>query len=184
MNESEHRCPSCGTIMIQTGAFEGKAVYKCKSCGRQELVELASQDNSVFLTKRADLLARTIKGVIDWKITQWDYLRRDLQDFMGHYDEARTDIHLHMAVIACVTYGFHNMDTTIYKESKHIFKLTERIYKQHCKMLKKTGGGSIKDVERYEEYRAMYKACRNEYRNTKLAWKLALTVAKTFLPKI
>ena len=181
MNESDLRCPTCGTIMTQTGSFESKVSYKCKSCGRTESVELDTQNNSVFQTKRAELMSRTIKGVIDWKITQWDYLRRDIQDFMGHYEEARGDIHLHMAIIACVTYGFHNMDTSIYRESKHMFKLTERIYKQHCKLLKKTGGGSIKDVGRYEEYRAMYKACRNEYRNTKLAWKLAFAVAKTFI---
>ena len=184
MNTTDLRCASCGTIMTQTGSFDGKVNYKCKGCGRQETVELAAGDNSVFWTKRADLLSRVATGVIDWKITQWDTLRRDIQDFVGHYDEARGDIHLHMSVIACVTCGFHNMNTEIYRESKHIFKLTEKIYKQHCKLLKKTGGGSIKNVERYEDYRTMYKACRNEYRNTKLAWKIAFTMVKTILPKI
>ena len=183
MNTSDQRCAACGTIMTQTGSFEGKVIYKCKGCGRQETVELAVGDNSVYQIGRADLLTRTAKGVLDWKITQWDALRRDVQDFMGRYDEARKDIHLHMAIIACVTYGFHNMNTEIYRESKHIFKLTERIYKQHCKLLKKTGGGSIQNVERYEEYRSMYKICRNEYRNTKLAWKIAFSILKT-IPRI
>ena len=183
MNTSDQRCAACGSIMTQTGSFEGQVQYKCKSCGRTETVALAAEDNSVFQIKRADLLTRTAKGVLDWKITQWDTLRRDLQDFLGHYDEARGDIHLHMAIIACVTYGFHNMNTEVYRESKHIFKMTERIYKQHRKLLKKTGGGIITNVERYEEYRTMYKSCRNEYRNTKLAWKLVFSILKT-IPKI
>lgn len=184
MNQSEHRCPSCGMIMIQTGALEGKAIYKCKGCGRQEYVDLAAEGNMTFLTKRAELLSRTAKGVLDWKITQWDTLRRDIQDFMGSYDDARDDIHLHMAVIACVTYGFHNMNTQIYKECKRPFKFTEQLYKQHRKLLKKTGSGNIQNIEKYVEYRTMYKACRNEYRNTKLAWKLAFTVAKKLIPHI
>ena len=183
MNTDDKRCGTCGTTMTQTGSFEGKVTYKCKGCGRQETVELSVEDNSVFWTKRAELLARTAKGVLDWKITQWDALRRDVQDFVGQYEEARRDIHLHMAIIACVTYGFHNMNTEVYRESKHIFKMTERIYKQHCKLLKKTGDGNIKNVERYEEYRSMYKICRNEYRNTKLAWKIVFSVLKT-IPKL
>ena len=76
------------------------------------------------------------------------------------------------------------MDSEKYTECKQIFKVTERLYKIHCKALKETGGGSIEDVEKYEEYRVMYKKCRNEYRNTKIMWKAALTVAKLFIPKI
>ena len=184
MNESEFRCSACGTIMTQTGSCEGKILYKCKSCGRQDSVTLAVEDNTTFWVKRAELLARAEKGVIDWKITQWDYLRRDLQSFMGSYDDARYDIHLRMAVIACVTYGFHNMDTPIYKESKPMFKYTERLYKQHRKLLKKTGIGNIQNAEKYEDYRDMFKDCRNEYRNKKLAWKISIALVKRLLPHI
>lgn len=184
MNGTERRCPKCGMLMTQTGAFDGVTRYKCKGCGYMESVQMEASDNTVFQEKRADLLARVGQGVIDWKITQWDYLRRDIQDFMAHYDDARHDIHFHMALIACFTCGFRDMNNEIYKECKTIFKLTERLYKQHCKLMKKSGGGNIRNVERYEEYRSMYKACRNDYRNTKIAWKIAFSLVKTVLPKI
>ena len=63
MNTDDKRCGTCGTTMTQTGSFEGKVTYKCKGCGRQETVELSVEDNSVFWTKRAELLARTAKGL-------------------------------------------------------------------------------------------------------------------------
>ena len=184
MNGVDYRCPRCGSIMAQTGSVNGKVTYHCKSCGYNEYVTISNDDNSEYWMKRAELLSRTTKGVMDWKITQWDQLRRDILDFVGRYDQAHVDIHFKMALIACLTSGFHDMDSEKYKECKQIFKVTERLYKIHCKALKETGGGSIEDVEKYEEYRVMYKKCRNEYRNTKIMWKAALTVAKLFIPKI
>ena len=36
--------------------------------------------------------------------------------------------------------------------------------------------------EDYEDYRKQYKKCRNEYRNTKILWKVAFTIGKKLIP--
>ena len=57
------------------------------------------------------------------------------------------------------------------------------MYKAKLKILKKQMDPELYDsVSDYKESRAKYKKCLNQYRNTKLAWKLVFTVAKKFIP--
>ena len=88
-----------------------------------------------------------------------------------------------MAIIACLTKGFHDLDDRRYKECKRIFKITEKVYKRYLKdpLSVADAMGEAGPVE-YEDYRKQYKHCRNEYRNTKLAWKLAYTIGKKLVP--
>jgi len=53
------------------------------------------------------------------------------------------------------------------------------MYKQHLKVLKNQADPKLTEsVNEYKELRAKYKKCRNEYRNTKLAWKAVFFVFK------
>lgn len=167
--------------MVQTGTAAGKMVYHCKGCGHDEYVTVSEDGKSAFEMKRAELLSRTTKSVLGVDVGQWEYLHRDILNFIGHYEEARHDIHLQMAIVACITDGFRDMDSEKYKQTKRIFKVTEKMYKAHLRALKQLGCGQIEDVEHYEEYRSLYKNCRNEYRNTKLMWKIAMSVGKILI---
>lgn len=175
---AEKKCPNCGFLMVQTGTTGGKMLYHCKGCGHDEYVDISTEGLSAFEMKRAELLTRVSKSILGCDVGQWDYLRRDILDFIGHYEQTRNDIHLQMAIVACITHGFRDMDNEIYKQTKLIFKVTEKMYKAHLKAIKRMGHGQIKDVEQYEEYRVMYKNRRNEYRNTKLMWKAVMSLGK------
>ena len=186
METKDYRCARCGSIMKQTGSEHGKVIYHCNSCGYNDFVALANDDNSDYWQKRAELLARVRKGIFDWQTTNWEYLRKDIVDFTGRYDAARYDMYFKMALIACVTDGFHDLNSEKYKQCKMIFKVTEKIYKSYLKdpeakahFEKETGNSGV--IE-YEEYREMYKRCRSEYRNTKIFWKAFSMIAKKLVP--
>ncbi len=186
MNNNDRRCSRCGSVMVQTGSEHQKVAYSCKCCGYKEYVTMASDDNSAYWEKRSEILGRVRKGVIDWKVTQWQYLRDDILKFTASYEAARKDIYFMMGIIACLTKGFHDMNSDEYKECKRIFKITEKVYKKYRKdplasehFASETGSSGI--VE-YEDYRKLYKTCRNEYRNTKLVWKAVFFVAKKLIP--
>lgn len=168
--------------MKQTGAERQRVLYHCSSCGYNDVVTISAEDNSDYWQKRSELLARVRNGIFEWQTAQWDYIRRDIIDFTSRYDTARHDIYFTIAIVACITHGFHDMDSEKYKQCKTMFKLTERIYKRYLKdanpetnFAKETGSDGITG---YEEYRVMYKKCRNEYRNTKLAWKMVYSIFK------
>lgn len=184
MGVADYKCPNCGTVMVQTGMLGEKVAYHCKGCGYDRYITLSADQNTEMGMKRALLLNRVSQGIVTDDISQWERLNQELLDFMGHYDSARKDIHMQMAIVACLTSGFRNMDKSIYQKCKLIFKVTERMYKSHCKALKKMGQGCIDNVEQYEEYRKLYKHCRNEYRNTKIMWKIVFSIVKRFVPKI
>ncbi len=185
MNLRDRKCPKCGGPMIQTGAERGIVHYKCRSCGYEDSVVLPAGDNEVYWQARSQLLGRVRLGVSQWETTQWDILSRDIHRFMTNYEAARVDIYFKMAQIACMTSGFHNLNNEQYKECKQLFKLTEKIYKAYCKNPVNphvyddaTGNAGFDD---YQEYRDLYKKCRNEYRNTKLMWKAAFSILKFFI---
>ena len=154
MNNQDHRCSQCGSKMVQTGTEYQTAIYHCRSCGNTEYVQVAISEKTDYLHKRSMLLGRVRKGVIDWEITQWDALREDIMNFTIAYHAARNDIYMHM-----------------------------KVYKRYLKDPSSTVAemGESGAVE-YEDYRKQYKQCRNEYRNTKLAWKLALAIGKKLIP--
>ncbi len=184
---TDTNCPRCGGEMKQTGGENNRVRYHCPFCGSDAYVELSSDDNVEYWHKRAEILERVRIGVFEWKTAPWDYICRDVVNFMGRYEEASVDVRLKMALVACMTQGFHAMDAEKYKECKMIFKATEKIYKAHLKALERAMREFPKaeDIAVYEEHRALYKKCRDEYRNTKLLWKAGFFVVKKiffFLP--
>ncbi len=180
---NDHKCPRCGMMMTQTGVEMQTAIYHCRSCGYNEYVKISDNDNTDFLHKRSMLLGRVRKGIIDWEVTQWDTLRNEIMDFTIAYDAARNDIYFDMAIIACITKGYHDLDDKRYKECKRIFKVTEKVYKRYAKhpetLPSEMNFGT--PVE-YEEARGMYKKCKYDYQNKKLAYKVLFTVAKKLIP--
>ena len=180
MNNTTTICPRCGADMTQSGAEHNKVYYHCGYCGYNMSVEMSSDDNAEYWQQRSNLLQRVAAAVLDWKTAGWDYLAKDIVNFMGRYEEARFDVCLKTATIACLTKGFHDMDDEKYKECKIIFKATEKVYKQHIKALKDTikEFPNPEDVAKYQEYRVLYKKLRDEYRNTKILWKMGFTIGK------
>ena len=176
------KCPQCGAKMNQVGAEGNKALYHCTCCGHNATVTLSADDNADYLVKKGELLSRSFRGITEWKTTSWDYLRKDLLDFMGRYEDAKSDMRFHMALLACITNGFHYITAETYKECKTIYKLCEKLYKTKLRELKqKPDVTATEQVAEYEKNRALYKKCRNDYRNTKIAWKIAFTVFKKLL---
>ena len=173
MTDTNTRCSRCGAEMTQSGAEHNKVHYHCNFCGNNTFLELSANDNAEYWQKRKQLLERVYMGVLEWKITSWNTLAKDIVLFMSHYEDARVDVCIKMAAVVCLTNGFHDMNNEKYKECKLIFKTTEKIYKKQCKALESTlkEFPNPEDVAKYEEYRVLYKKCRNEYLNTKLLWK-------------
>ncbi len=180
MNNTTTLCPRCGAEMTQSGADRDQVHYHCSFCGNNIHVEMSSEENADYWQQRSTLLQRVYAAVLDWKTAGWDYLAKDVVSFIGRYEDARYDVCLKTATIACLTKGFHDMDDEKYKESKMTFKVTEKIYKKHIKALASTVKEFPQpdDVAMYQEYRVLYKKLRDEYRNTKILWKVGFTVGK------
>ncbi len=175
------KCPNCGGIMRQTGADLHNVRYSCPYCAYKHTEKMDSDSNSVYDEKRNELMSRVRLGVVDWKTASWDYIKRDIVTFIGMYEAAKTDFVLQMGLIACITNGFHFMDSEKYHECKILYKTTERMYKTSLKFLKKKADAALgESVTAYEEQRKLYKKCRNEYRNTKLLWKGVFFILKKF----
>lgn len=184
---TDNKCPVCGAEMKQTGANGNRVIYHCIYCGTDGYIEISSDENVEYWQKRADILERVRVGVFEWKTAPWDYIRHDVINFMGRYEDASVDVRMKMALIASMTSGFHMVDSTQYKECKAIFKITEKVYKTQMKELQRAMREFPKDgdVAAYQEYRVLYKKCRDEYRNTKFAWKAGFFILKKiffFLP--
>ena len=57
------------------------------------------------------------------------------------------------------------------------------MYTAHLKTLKeKMDPALYESVNDYQESRAKYKICRNQFRNTKMAWKAVFFLLKKFVP--
>ena len=180
---NDHRCAQCGSKMVQTGTENNTAIYHCRSCGNNEYVQMSVNDNSEFLHRRSILLGRVRKGILDWEVTQWDVLRSEIIDFTNAFHAARNDIYFQMAIIACLTKGFHDLDDQRYKECKRIFKITEKVYKQykkHPENIPSEMGDS--GSSEYEEYRQKYKQCKSNYQGRKFFLKALVTAGKNLIP--
>ncbi len=165
--------------MKQAGMQNDSVRYHCSSCGCDSFFKITAENESIYQVKKNQLIGRLDAGILNWQTTSWDYLKKDILELRANYEAAKTDIHLNMGIIACLTYGFHDINAETYKECKHIFKIAEKIYKNEQKALKKQADKKMhEDVVAYKEYRKQYKKCRNEYRSTKLMWKLVYMVAK------
>ena len=183
MNATDTICSKCGAEMTQTGAEGTKVRYHCTFCGNNVSIDMSSDDNVEYWERRSALLARVKRGVIDWKTTGWEFLARDIVTFTSCYDDAANDVCFKIATIACITCGFNDMSEEKYRQCNNIFKLTEKTYKRYRKdkPVQKGCFPHTDDVNTYKEYRAMYKKCRNEYRNTKLLWKACFAVGRKVL---
>jgi hypothetical protein len=143
---------------------------------------MSTEQNAVYWHARQELLHRVKMGVMDWQAASWDYIAKDIVAFMGRNERASNDVSFKMATIACITHGFRNMSKEKYKECAAIFKMTERSYKKYVKTSDEDCGfENTEDVNSYRDYRKMYKKCRNEYRNTKMLWKVAFFFAKKII---
>ncbi len=181
--DNNHRCSNCGSKMVQTGTEHNSAIYHCRSCGHDEYVQISDSGHGDYLHRRSMLLGRVSKGVIDWEVTQWDTLCREILDFMTAFHMARNDIGLKIAIIACLTKGFHDMDKKKYKECKQIFKVTEKVYKRYSKNPSVIPEEmSDTNAMEYEEYRRMYKACKYEFLGKKTAYKLLFKLGGKLIP--
>ena len=178
MTLDTYQCPQCGAVMSQTGADLNAARYRCGCCGFMKSVSL-NDGNTEYEQKRSDILCRIRVGFVDWRVTQWQTIQRELLDFISRYEAARTDMQLQMGIVACITNGFQTMDAEKYHQCKRLFKVTEKMYKQQLKILKKQSDTKLyESVSDYKDWRAKYKKCRNDYRNTKLIWKAVFFVFK------
>jgi len=179
MSVAANQCPQCGSLMKQIGADLETVQYRCPACGFIKAVPVGDDGNAEYTQRRMMILSRIRAGFIDWRVTQWDRLHHELVDFISRYEAAQTDIQLQMSLVACITNGFNFMDAEKYKQCKVLYKFTEKMYKQHLKVLKNQADPKLTEsVNEYKELRAKYKKCRNEYRNTKLAWKAVFFVFK------
>lgn len=178
------KCAQCGATMEQKGAEGRTVLYHCPYCGFDTAVQMDGDSNADYMVKKTELLCRVAKGVSEWNTTQWDYLRKDLLDFMSRYEDARADVRLNMGVLACITHGFHYITAENYKECKTVYKLTEKLYKVMVREMKQTPSAKLTEQsEEYKQDRKLYKKCRNDYRNTKLAWKAVFFVFRKLLLK-
>lgn len=169
--------------MNQQGADMQYAFYLCPGCGREEAIPLGDDPNATYALRKRDLLIRLNEGLVDWRVTQWERLHLDLSKFISSYDAANLDIQLQIGLVACLTKGFNTLDADTYRKCKALFKTTEKMYKNHLKTLKAQVDPALyESVIEYKKSRAKYKACRNQYRNTKLAWKAVFFLLKRFVP--
>ena len=177
------QCPVCGSPMEQKGADMQYAFYRCVSCGHEQAVSLGDDPNAAYALRKRDLISRLNEGMVDWRVTGWEQLHKDLADFISRYDAAQLDIQLQIGLVACLTKGFNTLDGDTYKKCKVIFKTTEKTYKMHLKALKaQMDPGLYESVTDYKKSRSKYKVCRNQYRNTKIMWKAVFILLKRFVP--
>ena len=177
------KCEQCGSKMKQIGAEGNVAFYHCPACGLDATVTLENEENSERLVKKTELLARTARGIAEWETASWDYLKKDLLDFMARYEDERLDIRMEMALLASITHGFHYITEENLKECKTLYKLTERLYKVLLRELKLNfDPKKSENAEEYKKNRALYKKCLDDYRGKKIMWKAAFSVLKMFSP--
>lgn len=173
------KCPVCGGPLNQEGADMECAYYRCVACGHVATVKVKLDENAAYALGKRELTARIREGLLEWQLTQWDRLHSDLHTFINRYPASALDIDLQMGLVACITHGFNVMDAEKYRQCKILYKQTERMYKHHLKMLKIQQDAAMTDsVNAYSEQRLQYKKCRNNYLNTKLAWKIVFTIFK------
>ncbi len=183
MDNGKNICHNCGGIMKQTGAALHVVYYKCPFCGESAALAQEHDSNVEYHMKHAELVRRINQSLFDYKSAAWEPLRRDIVDFMSRYQAATQDIALQMGLIMCLTKGYSHMDADIYKRCKLMYKTTQKMYKAFEKENKATVDPEIiQEYDEYRDHRKLYKKCRDEYRNTKLAWKGLFFVAKRLVP--
>ena len=178
-------CPVCGSLFEQKSADSHNIFYQCTGCGNKMSIAIEEGDvNNEFELAKRELLGRLHSGLVDWRVTQWEQLQKDLLDFINRYEQIHHDMQFQMAIVACLTKGFNVMEAEKYRQCKILFKSADKMYKQQLKALKAQASDPTlsETMEDHKEARAKYIRLRNQYRNTKLLWKLIFFAFKKLVP--
>jgi predicted RNA-binding Zn-ribbon protein involved in translation (DUF1610 family) len=185
MNLDKRKCSACGgSVSIQR--FDTNGIqFMCEACGKEDTYTFENEDEAKYYMDEAqqELFGRLREGFIDWQLTNWDQLFKDFMAFLDEHPEFGGDLQFRMALIACLTSGFNRMDHEKYRQCKGRFKATDKMYKYNLKLLRsQVSNPELSDsIEDYQASRAKYVQLRNEYLQTKTAWKMVWKVAKLFL---
>jgi hypothetical protein len=170
------QCKACGGILQYTGSDSRNSYYECPHCGAQETVTIASQGgvNLAYEKTKQELMSKLQRGFENWTLTNWDHLYKEFVDFICSHDYLQNDLRFQAAILACMTHGFNFMDENKYKSSKALFKVTEKMYKQQVKNLKKNGFNAAlsESVKEYESCRGKYIKVQHDYINGNMSFRL------------
>lgn len=185
MNLDKKRCAACGGI-VSIRHFDRECVYfLCNACGKEDTYTFANEEESQFYMDEAKqaLFGRLREGFIDWQVTNWSDLYKDFTAFLDEHPEFENDLQFRMALIACITDGFNRMDHQKYLQCKGRFKAADKMYRFSLKQLKmQISNPDLEDsIEDYQTSRTKYVQLRNDYLQTKTAWKAVWKIAKMFL---
>lgn len=178
-------CKSCGGKLVFQYC-DGKRIYSyCSACGCRTCYSFRNEDEAeqYMRNENREILIRVYSGLVDWELTQWDLLHRDIVKFISNHPYVANDIRFQMARIACMTRGFHIMDEDIYHSCQSRFIVTEEIYKGLIKFSKQqlTLPRKFDDLEDYDRARINYKHLRDMYQAEKIAGVLIRTTVKTLV---
>ena len=169
-------CGSCGGVLKYTRSDLYNMYYECPYCGELLMIPIENEGgvNLVFEKTKNDLLSRLRRGFEDWRVTNWSQLYRDFVDFISAHEHLQADLQFQMALVACITKGFNSIDPENYQQSKTLFKVIDKIYKQQLKEMKsKSRNPALSEsIADYEASRAKYVQLHNNYVNTKMPWSL------------
>ena len=165
---------------------DGKRIYSiCGACGARACYSFRSEEEAerYVINANREILIRVYSGLVNWELTQWDLLHRDIVKFISAHPYVTNDIRFQMARIACMTRGFHIMDEDIYHACQSRFVVTEEIYKGLVKFSKQQLSlpRKLDDLEDYDRARINYKHLRDMYQAEKIAGALIKTTVKTLV---
>ena len=173
---AQKKCASCGGTLRYTGADSQNAYYECPHCSEQVIFAIESEGgvNLVFETRKKELLARLRRGFDDWRAINWDQLYKDIVEFISAHEQLQNDIRFQMAIVACLTKGFHAMDAEKSRQCKILIKGIDKMYKQQTKELKQKikNPALVESVGEYEAIREKYAKLQSDYANGRLPWNM------------
>lgn len=188
LNLETKPCENCSGTMSMSGHDGIFVNYTCDYCGHTEKVPFQSEKEAQFYmdTEKREHYIRLREGLLDWEATNWYQLHKDIEGFINKHHELRDDLQFQMALVACLTKGYHQMDYEKYKQCKSIFKKIDKIYKARLKDLKAQSKKLLlsDSMTDYRTSRVKYIGLRNEFLRTKTAWKLVWKLAKFLFNKI
>ena len=184
MNLDRKKCEGCGGDLMILRFDMNHIYYQCKHCGQESRYTFKSVEEAEFYLEDAKqaLFGKLREGFVDWRMTNWDQLHDEFIEFINQHPDFENDLQLKMAIVACVTKGFNLLDAANYRQSRLKFKVVDRMYKQRLKVLRAQMKNPVlsESMEDYKMSRAKYVELRNQYLQTKMAYKLLWSVVKGF----
>ena len=169
-------CEGCGGVLKYMRADLYNTYYECPCCGELLMIPIENEGgvNLVFEQSKNELLSRLRRGFEDWRLTKWDQLYRDFVSFIGAHEHLQNDLQFQMALVACMTKGFNSIDPESYQQTKTLFKIIDKVYKQQLKEAKSKAHNPAfsQSIAEYESSRAKYVQLHNNYVNVKTPWSL------------